>query len=575
MEKQKNKERDLLKKAFLFLLLVGFSCLSVWSQNRGDYVTMTVKSERLTDVIREIEKATDYKIIFAFDDVQQYRVSATLDNVSAPKALRILLAGKPLSFTVDGKYIRVFEDKSKGISQTGFFKGKVVDTDGSPLPGVSVKIKGSNLGTITNLDGVFNIDAHGEDTQTFVFTFLGKKSVERKFKSGDGQVIKMIDDVNTFDDVVVTGYQTVSKRELASAISTVKAKDVMVDGAASIDQMLQGRVPGMAVINTSGEPSATPKIRIRGNATINGNKSPVWVVDGVIQEQDIPFSAASINSEDAEYLIGNAISGLNPQDIETITVLKDASATAIYGVKAANGVIIITTKRGYSGKPVITYNGDVTLNTRPSYDNYNLMNSQERVAFSKSLVDAGMEAGRTPVGETYEGAYEDLLSKASTLDEFKQRVAAMQTRNTDWFKYLFRNSVTTTHTANISGGSDKVRYYMSAGYSDIQGSSKASDEQKFNVLGRIDAEINSHINFQAKFNYSNVSNKGYKSSVNPFDYAYSTSRTLPVYNEDGSYYMNYAKGGYSGTKNIGYNVLKELENTASHRRWITLMPSSV
>ena len=144
--------------------------------------------------------------------------------------------------------------------------------------------------------------------------------------------------------MVVTGYQTVSKRELASAISTVKAKDVMVDGAASIDQMLQGPVPGMAVINTSGEPSATPKIRIRGNATINGNKSPVWVVDGVIQEQDIPFSAASINSEDAEYLIGNAISGLNPQDIETITVLKDASATAIYGVKAANGVIIITTR---------------------------------------------------------------------------------------------------------------------------------------------------------------------------------------------------------------------------------------
>lgn len=121
----------------------------------------------------------------------------------------------------------------------------------------------------------------------------------------------------------------------------------MVQGVGSIDQMLQGRIPGMMVLNTSGEPSATPKIRIRGNATINGNKSPVWVVDGVILEQDVPFTASDINSEDAEYLIGNAIAGLNPQDIETITVLKDASATAIYGVKAANGVIVITTKRAW------------------------------------------------------------------------------------------------------------------------------------------------------------------------------------------------------------------------------------
>lgn len=155
----------------------------------------------------------------------------------------------------------------------------------------------------------------------------------------------------------------------------------------------------MMVLNTSGEPSATPKIRIRGNATINGNKSPVWVVDGVILEQDVPFTASDINSEDAEYLIGNAIAGLNPQDIETITVLKDASATAIYGVKAANGVIVITTKKGVVGRPVISYNGNLTLNTRPSYKNYHRMNSRERVLFSRQLIESNMNFGRVPTGK--------------------------------------------------------------------------------------------------------------------------------------------------------------------------------
>lgn len=243
----------------------------------------------------------------------------------------------------------------------------------------------------------------------------------------------------------------------------------MVQGVGSIDQMLQGRIPGMMVLNTSGEPSATPKIRIRGNATINGNKSPVWVVDGVILEQDVPFTASDINSEDAEYLIGNAIAGLNPQDIETITVLKDASATAIYGVKAANGVIVITTKKGVVGRPVISYNGNLTLNTRPSYKDYHRMNSQERVLFSRQLIESNMNFGRVPTGETYEAVYEQLMSKQISQAEFEQKVETLQRRNTDWFDLLFRSDVTHTHALNVSGGTEAVKYYVSAGYSNIEG----------------------------------------------------------------------------------------------------------
>ena len=160
-------------------------------------------------------------------------------------------------------------------------------------------------------------------------------------------------------------------------------------GAPSIDQMLQGQIPGLMVMNTSGEPSATPKIRIRGTSTINGNKAPVWVVDGVILEQNVPITASELNSEDAEYLVGNAISGISPQDIESITVLKDASATAIYGVKAANGVIVLTTKKGTVGRPKVSYHGEVLVNQRPSYRNFDRMNSAERMQLSKDIFEEG------------------------------------------------------------------------------------------------------------------------------------------------------------------------------------------
>ena len=146
------------------------------------------------------------------------------------------------------------------------------------------------------------------------------------------------------EEVVVNGYTTLSRRETASAVSQVKAEQVMLNSKSSIDQMLIGQIPGMAIIQTSGEPSATPKIRIRGTSSITSSKAPIWVVDGVILEDPVNVDYTQLDGDDAAYLIGNAIAGINPRDIETVTVLKDASATAIYGVQAANGVIVLTTK---------------------------------------------------------------------------------------------------------------------------------------------------------------------------------------------------------------------------------------
>lgn len=570
---KRNGESHFIARIFLLFIILAICHANAFAQQSDKKFTLEFKNERLASAFKKIEDVSGYKIIFNYEDIYSYGITGVLKDKTITELLSDVIGNKPLTYKMEGKFITIAlkpdSPQAKAKAKLCELSGIVVDNDKQPLPGAHVKVEGSNLVTSTNINGEYHFLVENGTEYSLRISYLGmdskqiKVSVEKGITEKKTPVVILKESNEALSEVVITGYQVMNRRESASAISSIKAADIMVQGVGSIDQMLQGTIPGMAVMNTSGEPSATPKIRIRGNATINGNKAPVWVVDGVILEQDVPFTASDINSEDAEYLIGNAISGVNPQDIETITVLKDASATAIYGVKAANGVIVITTKKGKSGRPVITYNGNITLNTRPSYSNYQLMNSQERVEFSKQLVDKGYTFGRTPYGPTYEAAYEALMNKDITLDDFKSEVATLQTRNTDWFDFLFRNSVTHNHSVNISGGTDKMTYYVSSSYQDIEGAAKGSDSQKFSTLAKLTAEINKHISFTAKIDFTTTANTGYASEVNPFNYAFSKSRTIPAYNNDGSYYMTYEKSGTLGKESVGYNILKELEHTGN------------
>lgn len=452
---------------------------------------------------------------------------------------------------------------AKGSSGNVVYKGVVVDDTDEPLPGVTIMVKGvdqsGGIGmATTDIDGKFLIVApKGKDV--LVFSYIGMKKKEVNVAGVKDVRVVMESDAYTLDEAVVTGYQTMSRRESASAISSVKVEDVYLAGALSVDQMLQGQVQGVAVMNSSGEPSATPKIRIRGTSTINGNKAPVWVVDGVILEQDVPITASELNSDDAEYLVGNAISGISPQDIESISVLKDASATAIYGVKAANGVIVLTTKKGRAGKPTVSYHGELVVTQKPSYKQYDRMNSAERMLLSKDIFEAGlkynsansMNLNRT---DSYEGLLNSLINREIDRHQFATEAMEMANRNTDWFDVLFRNSVTHNHNVNVTGGTEAAKYYFSAGYNSNEGTAKGSKSNRFTALAKVDVNFNKYVNFSAKIDYSTMTNDGY-STVNPFTYAYKTSRTLMPYNNDGSYHM------YKLSNGKMYNVLNELDNT--------------
>ncbi len=365
------------------------------------------------------------------------------------------------------------------------------------------------------------------------------------------------------DEVVVTGYQVIDKRKLTSAISTVKSEDLDKMGALTVDQMLEGKASGLMIMNVSAQPGAASKMRVRTGGTFTGTREPLWVIDGVVYEDPVPLSASDINSLDQVNLIGNAISGLNPQDIAQIDILKDASATAIYGTRAANGVIVITTKRGKSGSLSLNYAGTISIVDRPRYSDMNLMNSKERIDVSREIVKRNLHYPnelKSYVG--YEGALKNFYDRKYNYTQFQQEVARLEMMNTDYFGELYRVSIKHSHGINLSGGTDKMRVYASLNYDDQQGSEIHSDLTR--IGGRINADFNLRENILISVGLSGSSQKAVynHSAYSVFNEASSMSRAVPIRDEDDNLIyqnMEYYSNGISIP--LKYNILDELNNS--------------
>ena len=340
--------------------------------------------------------------------------------------------------------------------RAGHIIGKVQDRNGVALPGVAVMIKGTSIGTETNRVGNYDLDLKGRKSGIIVFSCLGYSIQEINYTGQTHMNVTLQDDMQALNEVVVTGYGNYNRSEYVGAVTQIKADEILVPGEATIDQMLQGVIPGMSVLNTTGKVGGTPKIRIRGTSTILGNQEPLWVVDGVIQTNPVPIpndaSPISGDMEDLAQTAGNAISWLNPADIETITVLKDAASTAIYGSQAANGVIVITTKKASGSGLSVNYSGNVNIGQKPSYGLYDMMNSQEWMRFQQEMYEDRNQytTAILPIG--YGGLIQKLQNKEITVQEFEQEFRRMENMNPDWFDILFLTAVSHTHNVSVSGG---------------------------------------------------------------------------------------------------------------------------
>ncbi|WP_303179281.1 SusC/RagA family TonB-linked outer membrane protein [uncultured Butyricimonas sp.] len=551
-------------QGLLCLLVLCFS-FPLFAQQTGKAIDINVKDATVKEIL-EIIKKHDYRLVYstAVIDACKKKVTMNLKKATVSQVLDEAFKDTELSYKVEGNLITIKEvQKDKSITA----KGVVKDEKGQPLPGVSVIIKGTTVGTATNGNGEFEIRV--PENSVLLFSFIGMEAKPVLVESDKLITVVMKEVVNEMDEVVITGYQIINKRESTSSISTLKAEDIIEPVGNSLDQMLQGKVPGMSVMQMTSTVGAAPKIRIRGSSTIIGNREPVWVLDGVVLTDPVPLDATELNSMDRVNLIGNAISGLNPEDIDRIDVLKDASATALYGSKAANGVIVITTKRGKVGRPSVRYSTSMSFIERPSYKGMDLMNSKERIEVSEEIHNRGLAfTGFAPDDVGYEGALRRLWDGKISIEQFYGEVKKLKEVNTDWYDLLFRNSFSHSHTLSVSGGTEKATYYFSVGYSNQQGAQLQEQGERFNFMTNLNFKLSDRLSVSTQLAAS--MNTTDRPTEDLYKYAYNTSRAIPAYNEDGSYYfygvdINSTFQFYDEAV-LQYNIFNELRHSGATRK---------
>ena len=452
--------------------------------------------------------------------------------------------------------------------------GTVYEDNGEPCIGATVMIQGTKQGTTTNADGQFTLNVPAG--KKLVISYIGMKSKIVAAKNGM-KITLQPDESNVLQEVVATGMQKMDKRLFAGATVKVDAEKAKLDGIADISRSLEGRAAGVSVQNVSGTFGTAPKIRVRGATSIYGSSKPLWVVDGVIMEDVVEVSADQLSSGDAETLISSAIAGLNTDDIESFQILKDGSATSIYGARAMAGVIVVNTKRGKAGTSKISYTGEFTMRLKPSYSQYNIMNSQEQMSVYREMQNNGFfsfqqsyRASDSGVfGKMYHlmneyNASTGLFGLANSDEAMYKYLQQAEMRNTDWFDELFSNSIQQNHSISMSSGTDKAQYYTSFSVMTDPGQTKLRSS-----VNRYTANVNANYNLSKNLTFNFLSNAAYRKQegigsdnqgvdvvsgavtrdfdINPYSYALRTSRTMDA-NE--YYVRNYAP----------FNIKHELEN---------------
>lgn len=406
-------------------------------------------------------------------------------------------------------------------------------------------------------------------------SYIGMKTQEVPIKTGTIKIV-LTPDSEVLEEVVVTGMQKMDKRLFTGAATKLDAEGVKLNGMADISRGLEGRAAGVSVQNVSGTFGTAPKIRVRGATSIYGSSKPLWVVDGVIMEDVVEVSADELSSGNAETLISSAIAGLNSDDIESFQILKDGSATSIYGARAMAGVIVVTTKKGKAGQNHISYTGEFTSRLKPSYNTYNIMNSQDQMAVYQELAQKGYLNYAEIANASSSGVYGKMYQLITQFDRTTGQFGLINTdeakaaylrgaeyRNTNWFDRLFSSAIMHNHSISLSSGTEKAQHYVSASAMFDPGWYKQSEVQRFT------ANLNSTFKLSNKLEFNLISNASYRKQkapgtlgsetdavsgevkrdfdINPYSYSMNTSRTL----SPSEYYTrNYAP----------FNIFNELEN---------------
>ncbi|WP_461533223.1 SusC/RagA family TonB-linked outer membrane protein [Sinomicrobium sp.] len=457
-------------------------------------------------------------------------------------------------------------------------------TDGMPLPGASVYvdsqsvanetsvsgiIESTGIGTVTDFDGKFSLEIP-EGTKRLVVSYIGYASQTLYVTDKEIYTIRLEEETSALGEVVVTGYQKVEKRKLTSAVTKVEMDEARQIGVSSADMLLQGQAAGVVVTPQTGAPGAPAKIRIRGTASLSGPQDPLWVVDGLpLEGNDVPDFT---DKDNIDQLRNYSIAGINPDDIEDITILKDAAATAIYGARAANGVIVVTTKKGKKGKMRVNFSANTFYTMKPDFDKLNLMNANEKVDFELGLARRTDLDFRTEKGEVMR-----ILEAAGELDTFRndgfaalgagtrEAINLLRRSQTDWGDLLYRAAANTQYSLSISGGGERSDYYFSLGYYDEEGTTVGTGFERYNITLKNNYQLSDKLDVGVSLFASQSNRESYVTGTdaftNPSNYSRNANPYLTPYNEGGSYRYDQDIEGFEG-RYVPFNFLEERKNTS-------------
>lgn len=488
-------------------------------------VTINLQNVKLEKVFDAITKQTGLSVAYSRPTVNpDQNVSIIATNEELSDVLKRLFAGTNVAFEIGEEkiYLKDGKTSSNGSQQvkTKNVSGVIVDTNGEPVIGASVLVKGTTNGTITDMDGKFTINDVPENS-TLDISYIGYKTLTLKATDKNLSRLVLHEDTEVLDEVVVVGYGVQRKRDVSTAVSSVKAEALANNPASDFRQALVGKMPGVQVTTPSGDPEGSVSIRVRGISTVNAGSDPLYIVDGVPMER--------------------GFANMNTNDIESIEVLKDASAAAIYGSRGSNGVVLITTKRGTSEKLTVQYDGYYGIQNVSK--KLPMMNAYQFAEFARDGHNNAYLAevpGASPddPNSVRPQSYHQIPAELFPYLEGQPGLT-----DTDWQDAIFRTANTTGHNISLSGKTNSVNYFVSGNYMNKEGIIINSDFKKYSMRMNIDGKykrLKFGVNFAPSYSTSNsVDASGAGGIVQS---ALMMPPVWPVYNEDGSY--NYQGNGY-------------------------------
>lgn len=523
----------------ILLVLLCFQLFSTLGYSQAKQISLEINNKSIKDILFEIEQKSDYYFTYNINEINANRkTSLIVNNKSIPEILNTLFVDTDIKYDIKDKHIALFKSnkaptvKSEDTGKNTII-GNVKDNKGS-IVGASVVVKGTAIGTTTDAQGNFSLKAPKD--AILEVSFIGYVSKEVKVGTGTNYNILIEEDANVLDEVVVVGYGSQVKKTLTGAVSVMKMQEIESSTVSTVSHALAGRAAGLQVNQQSAQPGGGAKFRIRGEGSVGAGNEPLFVIDG------FPISPGGTLGAGNIYEAGqtdNVLESLNPDDIETITVLKDAASTAIYGSRAGHGVILITTKRGKNKRPTITYSGSASVQRiRAQYEMLDVksyMVERNEQSFENYLKEYGL------------GIYEGYIARKDDVPKFKPVYTndeILHASGTDWLDLVTRTGSMHQHNLSILGGTESTKYMMSVNYMEQDGVVRNNGASRLSARLNLDQEIGKYfaVGVNATYSINQYDNVPLGESENEYSGVLTSAiqfdPSAPVYNEDGTYYID-------------------------------------